>query len=195
VNFLVPNTIEQQEAGQRQDRQGAETAGQVQYQHIFSPRSLAVSRGMVRDTSAKLWSNPLSTPILAAQDRGFREGSASGSYRYDGEHHAIKFGGDYRTAGIRESFQFAEAGDPEESFFHFSGRGRSHEASVFLQDHFSVGRLVIDAGVRFDSYRLLVHDTAVSPRVGAAYYWEAADLLFRGSYDRVFSRPPSRTCC
>lgn len=189
VNFLVPNTIVQQEAGQRQDRQGAETAGQAQYQHVFSPRSLGVARGMIRDTTAQLWSNPLSTPVIAAQDRGFREGTASGSYRYDGERHAVKFGGDYRTAAIRESFRFALAADSAATLFDFQNQDRSHEAGVFVQDHFSIGRLVVDAGVRFDSYRLLVHDTAVSPRVGAAYYWEAADVLFRGSYDRAFQPP------
>src|SRR6202030_4072742 len=35
--FGVPNEQEQQAAGQRQDRGSQETAGQISYQHIFSP--------------------------------------------------------------------------------------------------------------------------------------------------------------
>jgi hypothetical protein len=76
--FLVPNELIQQAAGQRQDRTSEETAGQVSYQHIFSPTLLGAIRGMVRDVSARLWSNPLATPIQAGQDRGFREGYLSG---------------------------------------------------------------------------------------------------------------------
>src|SRR5581483_3568398 len=71
--FEVPNEQMQQAAGQRQDRTSEETAGQFSYQHIFSPNLVGDVRGMVRDLSAALWSNPLATPIMAAQDRGLRE--------------------------------------------------------------------------------------------------------------------------
>ena len=63
TGFLVPNDLAQQAAGQRQDRSSAETAGQVHYQHTFSSHALASVRGMVRDLTAKLWSNTLSTPV------------------------------------------------------------------------------------------------------------------------------------
>ena len=72
-NFLVPNEHVQQAAGQRQDRDAAETGVQFSYQKILSPRVLADVRGMARDVSAGLWSNPSSTPVIAEQDRGFRE--------------------------------------------------------------------------------------------------------------------------
>jgi len=41
-----------------------------------------------------------------------------------------------------------------------------------------------------DHYRLLIQDTALSPRVGLSYYIPRADLLLRASYDRVFQPPP-----
>ena len=46
--------------------------GQISYQRILSPAVLANVRAMVRDLSANLWSNALSTPIRAAQQRGFQ---------------------------------------------------------------------------------------------------------------------------
>jgi outer membrane receptor protein involved in Fe transport len=51
------------------------------------------------------------------------------------------------------------------------------------------GNLTIEAGLRWDHYRLLVDDNAVSPRLGAAWYWPRADLVFRASFDRVFQTP------
>ena len=73
ARFTVPNELVQEEAGQRQERDSAETALQFSYQHIFSAHALAEVRGMARDLSAGLRSNAASTPIVAEQDRGFRE--------------------------------------------------------------------------------------------------------------------------
>ena len=51
------------------------------------------------------------------------------------------------------------------------------------------GNLTIEAGLRWDHYSLLVDDSAVSPRLGVAWYWKRADLVFRGSFDRIFQTP------
>ncbi|MBW8868290.1 MAG: TonB-dependent receptor, partial [Acidobacteria bacterium] len=73
ARFLVPNEHVQQEAGQRQDRDSSENAVQFSAQRIFSNTLIGDFRGMARGVSAGLWSNPSSTPIIASQDRGFRE--------------------------------------------------------------------------------------------------------------------------
>ena len=189
VNLLVPNDLEQQNNGQRQDRQGSETAGQVHFQRVFSARALGSLRGMVREVRAKLWSNPLSIPVLTEQDRGFREGVVVGSITVEGENHAVKLGGDFRTADIRERFLFAETESSPAMPFDFQDKERATEFGLFVQDHIRWGNLVVDAGIRFDRYRLKIGDSAVSPRLGLAYYWEKADLLIRGSYDRIFQTP------
>src|SRR5262245_4119859 len=61
ARFSVPNERVQEEAGQRQDRDSAETMAQFSYQRTFSMPLLADIRGMVRNVSAGLWSNALST--------------------------------------------------------------------------------------------------------------------------------------
>src|SRR4029077_12716095 len=71
--FDVPNEQLQQAAGQRQDRGNFETMGILSYQHIFTPNVLGDLRFMVRDDTDTLTSNGLSTPIIAFQNRGFRE--------------------------------------------------------------------------------------------------------------------------
>ena len=94
TSFLVPNERLQQEAGQRQDRNSQETVGQFSYQHIFSANVLGDLRGLVRDLSAGLSSNPLATPILAQQDRGFRELYLKGTVAAHIGRHEWKAGGD-----------------------------------------------------------------------------------------------------
>src|SRR6266571_9412642 len=62
TRFMVPNELLQQSAGQRQDRDGGETIGQISHTHIFTPHLLGQFRAMTRNTTARLWSNPLSPP-------------------------------------------------------------------------------------------------------------------------------------
>jgi len=190
TGFLVPNDLEQQAAGQRQDRSSTETAGQVHYQHTFSSRAVGSVRGMVRDLTAKLWSNTLATPVYVDQDRGFREGAVIGSFTLDSEHHTLKFGSDLRINSIRESFRFAEPDELPEFDLDFRDRQRSTEASAFIQDHLRLGNFTATVGLRLDRYRLLIRDTAISPRIGLSYYLPGADVLLRASYDRVFQPPP-----
>src|SRR5207302_2007167 len=45
------------------------------------------------------------------------------------------------------------------------------------------------AGVRWDCYHLLVEKSALSPRLGDAWYWPWADMVFHAPYDRVFQTP------
>jgi hypothetical protein len=73
LSFLVPNELLQL-AGQRQTRQNDETPGTIHYQRTISTDLVLNVQGSVRDTSSRLASNPLSTPILVSEQRGFREG-------------------------------------------------------------------------------------------------------------------------
>ena len=190
TGFLVPNDLVQQAAGQRQDRRLAETAGQIHYQHTFSPRALGSFRGMVRDLTSELWSNEFSTPVYVQQDRGFREGAVMGDITLENERHTLKFGGDLRVNSIRERFLLAEPDELPEIDLDFNDRQRSTEVGLFVQDHLRIGNFAANIGLRFDRYSLLIEENAVSPRVALSYYVQAADLLLRASYDRIFQPPP-----
>lgn len=194
AQLLVPNERIQQEAGQRQDRFSRETAAQFSYQHIFSPNVLGDVRGMVRDLSGGLWSNPLATPILAEQQRGFREVYVKGAIAGHRGMHDWKAGFDAGVAGVRETFAYRIT-DPTgfdrdtARDFHFADRRRQHEQALFVQDLVRLGAWTINAGVRWDRYQLVVDDRAISPRLGLAWSRPEAGLVLRASYDRAFQTP------
>jgi outer membrane cobalamin receptor len=199
VAFLVPNEKLQEQAGQRQDRSSEETLGQLSYQRIFSPRLLGSFRAMARDVSATLWSNPLSMPILPEQDRGFRESYARASISGHAGAHEWKAGADAIFSSIHESFAYRitayrigalrifDRDTP--ATFRFSDRRQDREQSAFIQDLIRKGNFTFSAGLRWDHYKLILEENAVSPRLGVAWHLPSAGLLLRASYDRAFQTP------
>jgi outer membrane receptor for Fe3+-dicitrate len=189
----------QEDAGQREDRSAAETSGQISHTHLFSPNVVLQMRGMVRDTSAELWSNELSTPILPMQDRGFREGYLGGSLSVKLGSHEFKTGADALFDSIHENFGYRITAynigdvsifDPSvPPTFHFQDQRGGRQQSAFVQDQWHRGHWAVSAGVRVDHYNIVADETAWSPRLGVAYSLPAAGLVLRASYDRIFQPP------
>src|SRR4051812_26461496 len=194
ARFLVPNEHTQQDAGQRQDRDSSENAVQFSGQRIFSSSLVGDVRGMVRNVSAGLWSNPAATPIAASQDRGFREFYLKGTLTGHSGVHEWKAGADLTTGTVREDFAYTIT-DPDEfdpgtpAEFTFSDRKPDREQALFAQDQIRAGRWTINAGLRWDHYRLAVRDHAFSPRLAIAWSWPDRNLVLRASYDRAFQTP------
>ena len=169
--FEIPNELLQQAAHQRQDRGNFETTGVLSYQHIFTPNVLGDLRFMARDDTNTLSSSASSTPIVAFQDRGFREEYLKASASV---HHGIqewKAGVEADFTHIHEQFSDVvsdftrfEPGTPPA--FQFLGRGRDLEQSAFVQDFIRLGKWTVSAGLRWDHYQLLVNQNALSPRFG-----------------------------
>jgi outer membrane receptor protein involved in Fe transport len=95
---------------------------------------------------------------------------------------------------IREAFGYEITDparfDPKTPFrFSFADRHDDREQAAFVQDRIGVGAWTLSAGVRWDHYRLLINQNALSPRLGVAWSWPRADLVVRGSYDRAFQTP------
>ncbi|HKF26090.1 MAG TPA: TonB-dependent receptor, partial [Candidatus Acidoferrum sp.] len=194
TGFLVPDEQLQFGAGQRQDRRNEETSGQISYQRALASWLLGSIRAAVRDLSADLWSNPLSTPMLANQQRGFREAYSGGAISGHRGRHELKAGGEMIWTSVHEDFGY-QITDPSlfstdvPLQFRFGGRQRGREEAAFAQDLIQFGPWTFSAGVRWDHYGLLVRDSAVSPRLGASWYWPHAGLVLRASYDRAFEVP------
>lgn len=194
ARFDIPNEQVQQQAGQQQSGAETESSGTVSYQHVFSPNVLGTVVGMVRDDATSLLSNQLSTPIIAFQDRGFREGYVKGSISVHHGRHEWKGGFEGDFYNIHEAFhdvitnpsQF-DPGTP--TTFTFFSRGYDREQSAFVEDSVRLGKWSLSAGLRWDHYQLLVEKNAVSPRLGIARYFPGADLVIHASYDRIFQTP------
>jgi TonB dependent receptor len=194
VRFLVPNEFMQQEAGQRQDVRNSETAWQIFFQHTISPDLFLSFSGSVRDASAMLTSNPLSTPVIVAGARGYREGYVRGDIAGHHGHHDWKAGVDGIFSPVHEALEYSITNrsqfDPGTQLeLSFADRRWDIEPSAYLQDQWHHGDWNVSAGLRFDHYGFVVKQSAVSPRVGVARYVSSLNLLLHASYDRVFQTP------
>jgi hypothetical protein len=192
--FLVPNEHIQQEAGQRLDRTSLENGAQFSIQRIFSSTMVGDIRGMVREVSAKLWSNAQSTPIAASQDRGFREFYLNGSVAGHRGVHEWKAGADLSLGAVREDFAYTITDDNDfdpdvPRDFTFADRRDDREQSLFVQDQIRKGPWTVNAGLRWDHYSLVVDDNAFSPRLAIAWSLPEKNLVLRASYDRAFQTP------
>jgi hypothetical protein len=200
--FLVPDDLLQEAAGQRQDRTAGDSEGRATWQHIFSPQLIGSVGTQVRDVSARLWSNPLSTPIAVGQDRGFREGYFKGSLAGNRGRHEWKAGVEARFASLREEFDYRivtyrlNPGNVRifsrslPASYLFRGDSPDREQAAFVQDTIRLGSVTVSAGLRFDHYALLVDQTGWSPRIAAAWQVRSLGVVVHGSYDRVFGTPP-----
>jgi len=194
TRFMVPNYLVQQTAGQRQNIANTETSGQISFQHLISPNLLLSASGNVRDSSADLFSNASSTPVIVSQDRGYREGYVRGDLAGHSGRHEWKLGVDSIFNPVHEELQYRIADltqfDPgTQQQFQFSDGRWDVEPSAYVQDQIHLGNWNVSAGLRFDHYGFVVHETAWSPRIGASRYVHSLNLLIHVSYDRVFQTP------
>ena len=192
--FEIPNEQLQQDAGQRQNGDNFETMGIVAYEHIFSPEVVSDFRGMVRDDSNDLFSNPASTPVIAFQHNEFKEGYFKATVSIHHGRQEIKAGIESDALFLHENFSdtitnpsFFDPGTP--LTYAFLGQRPDLEQSAFVQDLIRLGSWTVSAGLRWDHYQLLVNQNAVSPRLSVARYFASAGLILHASYDRVFQTP------
>jgi outer membrane cobalamin receptor len=195
VRFLVPNELVQQQARQRQDIQNTETSGGIYFQHTISPDLFLSFSGSVRDSSATLASNAQATPVIVSQDRGYHEGYLRADLAGHLGHHDWKTGVDGIFSPVHEALQYTIT-DPTQfdpgtqlNFQFPYQRKWDVEPSIYVQDQMRLGRWNVSAGLRFDHYGFVVHESAWSPRVGVSRFVPELNLLLHASYDRVFQTP------
>src|SRR5690349_11138470 len=210
-NFQVPNRVEQEIAGQDQKQRLRDNSQNISFQHIFSANSVAQFSFFHRESNAKLFSNPLSTPVVANQDRTLQNYGVIGSLALTRGGHNIKVGGQVTITPLEEHFNFYPTSpfpdlvdedrnslpNPVNNFnathpFVFDQAKTGRTLSAYLQDRFTLAKnLTLDLGVRYDNYKLLIHDQELSPRIGVAYFIPKTQTTLRASYNRLFQPPPA----
>lgn len=192
--FLIPNELVQQKAGQIQNGDNFETIGTVNYQHIFSPDSLGVLSGMVRDNANNLYSNGRSTPIIAFQHNYFREGYFKGTFSLHHGNQEFKAGVESDATFLHEKFNYTIT-DPDQfdddtpRTLNFFGQRPDLEQSAFVEDLIRLGNWTISAGLRWDHYQLLLNQNAFSPRISIGRYLPSLNMVLHASYDRIYQTP------
>ena len=210
-NFEVPNKQFQQIAGQDQRQRLRDNSQNFNYQHIFSPNTLAQVSFFHRGSHATLTSNAESTPVFATQDRTLNNFGGLASLSLTRGAHNLKIGGQVTVYPVDEHYTFYptvpfpdlvdensnlvpnpinsfDAGNP----FLFNQAKTGRTLSAYVQDRFTVLKNVtLDLGVRYDNYKLLISEQELSPRLAVAYYIPKTQTTLHASYNRLFQPPPA----
>jgi hypothetical protein len=192
--YELPNEQVQQAAGQLQTADNIETMGIISYEHIFSSNVLANLRGMVRDNANDFYSNANSTPIEILQHNRFREGYFKGNLTVSHGRHEIKAGVESDNLFLQENFNYhitdATQYDPGTPInFSFTAQRPDLEQAVYVQDLIHWGKWMVNAGLRWDHYQLILNRQALQPRLAISRYFPLASVIVHFSYDRVFETP------
>lgn len=189
--YELPNEQLQQAAGQLQTADNIETMGTVSYEHTFSSNMLADLRGMVRDNASDFYSNPNSMPIEILQHNRFREGYFKGDITINHGRHEIKAGVESDNLFLHENFNY-NITDPTQYDtdtplrFSFAGQRPDLEQAIYVQDLIRLGNWMVNTGLRWDHYQLMLNRQALQPRLAISRYFPSANVVVHFSYDRVF---------
>jgi len=204
-SFDVPNTEEQEEAGQDQRQRLEHSFGTATWQRSWSSALVSQVAVFGRLTNARLRGSPFDTPLFVTGDRDQNRWGLLAAVTHQQGRHRLKGGFEVSEVRLDESFGFfvvdplegAEAGLSEAALefdevdpFDFTGRVRRPVYSFYVQDSWRpLDQLTLDAGVRYDRSRLLLSEAQWSPRLGLSYRLGRATL--RASLNRLFQPPQS----
>jgi hypothetical protein len=198
--FETPNRPEAQAAGVDITQDLQDNSQTVTWLHQLGDHATFDAIAYRRSARATL-DAATGIPLAATQDRSLDHQGANASLSVTSGVHHFKAGVQYDRNPVVEHFRMIgnDASDPDTfpfdpraggTPFVFDGRATGQNLGVFAQDTFSpIPDLHINVGLRVDRYRLLVEESAVSPRIGVAYHLHGSDTVFRGSYSRIFMPP------
>jgi outer membrane receptor protein involved in Fe transport len=204
TNFQVPNTIENQDAGQDQRQELRDDLEAMAWTHTFNPKTLLDVNVSRRAASGRLLDpNQTGFPFYADQYRRQHTEGTRGKLSREWRFGNFEAGGEAYRYSLDERIRLAltdtEEVDPESPLldytlqdpFHYQASGTGTRSAVFVLNRFQFfDRLSVDVGLRFDHYRIVTEENGVSPRIGVAYYLKRTNTVFRAAYNRLFQTPP-----
>lgn len=184
--FDTPNRPDAQAAGVDVTQRLTDNSQTVTWLHQLGQAATLDVVGFRRAAAADL--DALSAvPLAATQQRTLDHQGVNASVSFTNGLNRFKAGVQYDRNPVVEHFRMTgDASGP----FAFDGAQVGQTVGLYVQDSFSpIPDLHLNVGVRFDRYRLLIEETAISPRVGIAYHLHDSGTVLRGSYNRIFMPP------
>ncbi len=204
ARFDVPNTADQEAAGQAARQRLGQAAATVSWQRGWSSGTVSQVAGYARRGRAQLDPSGADTPLTAEADRSLTRVGALAAVTHQAGRHVVKAGGEVQSLRLTERFGFAVTDEDEaeaaglsaaalafdrDAPFRFEGRARPTLFSVYLQDTWqATPALTLAAGLRFDRTTLLLSRQQWSPRLGAAFAASPCTTL-RASLSRFYQPP------
>ncbi len=204
TNFQIPNTQESQDAGQKQRQELRDDLEAISWTHTFDPKTLLDFNVARREATGRLLDpNQTGFPFYADQFRRQHTEGLRGKLSREWKLGSLQAGGEayHYTLDERIHLALTDPGevDPDSPLLDYSlqnpfvyqDNGTGIRSVLFAENRFQFfKRLSIDAGVRFDHYRIVTEENSASPRVGIAYYVKRTNTAFRAAYNRLFQTPP-----
>ena len=210
-SFQLANLRSQHANGQRQRRLLDDLSFSMGYVRVVSPNTTFDSTTSYRDTAARLYPSPGDIPVTAELSRTLATLSSFNRLNWQRGSHSIQTGLDFQRFPVSESFTFGltdpGTNDPSRlgfnpslapydlsrggARFRFRARDSGRLFTVFLRDQVKWRQLVLDLGLRYDRYSMIVNASELQPRLGLAFHLERTSTVFRASYNRNFQTPPN----
>jgi len=184
-SFETPNRADAELAGVDTTQELTDNSQTVTWLHQLGGTATLDVVAYRRSASATL--DALNAiPLAAAQDRSLDHQGVNAAMSATSGAHRFKAGIQYDRNPVIEHFRMTGLDAP----FLFDGAATGQNLGLFVQDTFSpIDDLHINVGLRYDYYKLVVEDRALSPRVGVAYHVHNSGTVLRASYNRIFMPP------
>lgn len=207
--FQIPNSYDQQAAGQDQ-RQLAQTYSVAPgYVHTISPAMVVTWNPYIRSDFIDY--NPSRDPFsdlpaTISEKRSLKNYGTRADFSYVKGIHNFKTGIQIQRTHLDEAFGFGITDptyvDPEQQpgllpydltrgghLLNFSSKANIDEFAWYAQDAITWRDLTINGGLRVDHYDGLTVDNAVEPRAGIAYHVKASGTVLRAGFSHTLETP------
>lgn len=196
--FQVPNTYDQQAAGQDQ-RQLIYTVNVAPgWVHLFGANTSFAFTPYFRQDRVHYYPSrdPESDqPATISQNRRLTNLGAKADISHVHGRHDFKAGAALQHTLLTEAFALRGT-NPELEIpgldgrpFVFNGHADIREQAAYVQDSVTLGAATVMGGLRLDHYDGLSQTTALQPRLGLSYLIRPSGTVLRASYTRLLETP------
>ena len=210
-SFQLANLRSQHANGQQQRRELDDRCFSLGYVRILSSVATFDSTTSVRSTAARLTPSAGDIPVTAELSRSLATLASFNRLNWQSGAHMVTLGVDAQHFPVAEEFAFGltdrsinAPSSPDfnpnlvpfdltrgGARFRFRESAAGQLFTVFVRDRVDWRNFVLDLGLRFDRYSLVVTASDLQPRVGLAYHIERTGTVLRASYNRNFQTPPN----